>query len=39
VVARSTAPEAEFLALERSIRRAVAGLNHEETVTSDNQDL
>lgn len=36
VVARSTAPEAEFLVLDRSIRRAVAGLNHEETVNSDN---
>jgi len=33
VVARSTAPEAELLALERSIRRIIAGMNHEETVT------
>ncbi|NJD56835.1 MAG: ribonuclease P protein component [Nitrospirae bacterium] len=39
VVARSTAPEAESLSLDRSIRRAIAGLNHEKTVDSDNKNL
>ena len=39
VVARSSASEAEFLALDRSIRRVVDGLNHERTVDCDNQSL
>jgi ribonuclease P protein component len=39
VVARSTAPEAEFLDLDRSIRRVFAGLRHENSVHHDNQAL
>ena len=35
VVARSTAAEAEFLDLDRSIRRVFAGLKHENTVHTD----
>jgi len=39
VVARSTSPEAELMALDKSIRRIIAGLNHEETVISNHQAL
>jgi hypothetical protein len=39
VVARSTAPEAELIALDRSIRRIIVGLNHEETVTRNHKGL
>jgi ribonuclease P protein component len=39
IVARSSAPEAEFLALDRSIRRVIDGLSHEKTVDCDNQGL
>jgi|MudIll2142460700_1097286.scaffolds.fasta_scaffold28801_3 ribonuclease P protein component len=39
VVARSAAPEAEFLDLDRSIRRIFAGIKHENTVHCDHQAL
>jgi ribonuclease P protein component len=39
VVARSTAPEAEFMDLDRGIRRVFAGLKHENTVHNDHQAL
>ena len=39
VVARSTAPEADFMVLEGDIRRVFAGLRHEKSVHNDHQDL
>ncbi|MBI5632969.1 MAG: ribonuclease P protein component [Nitrospirae bacterium] len=39
VVARSTAPEADFLDLDRSIGRVFAGLKCENTIHSDHQAL
>ena len=39
VVARSTAAEAEFLDLDRSICRVFAGLKHENTIHSDHKTL
>jgi len=39
VVARSTAPGADFLDLDRSIDRVVSGLRHENTIHSDHQTL
>jgi len=37
VVARSTAPGADFLDLDRSIRKVFAGLKHENTVHTDHK--
>jgi len=39
VVSRSTAAEAEFLDLDRSICRVFAGLKHENTIHSDHKTL
>jgi ribonuclease P protein component len=39
VVARSAAPEAGFLDLDRDVRRVFAGLKHENTIHSDHQAL
>lgn len=39
VVARSLAAEAGFLDLDRSIRRVVTGLKHENTVYTDHKAL
>ncbi|MBI5846861.1 MAG: ribonuclease P protein component [Nitrospirae bacterium] len=39
VVARSMAAEAEFLDLDRSVRRVFSGLKHENTIHSDHQAL
>lgn len=39
VVARSTAPGADFLDLDRSIDRVISGLKHENTIHSDHQAL
>lgn len=39
VVARSTAAEAEFLDLDRTIRRVFAGLKHENTVHTDHKAI